>query len=494
MNVNGAFFSKYELQISYFCVLLLLLISSFLILNNANWIFDLFWADDYQLLFSTAIGRPSHSYTGSGRFWPLGLCDYSLLLAIPFGTTVKAHFLYNCTTMIVACLLLFSTLRKIVRRSYIALFCMPILFLSSSFILIHMSCIYPERQMFLMLCTFLFFYYKASHESNHFRDYAIAFLSAVYTTYLKEPVFGLWLAFACSNLIFGNLKKNERKFNYSLIINSLIWICIYVYRTIYRDRTLIDGLKGYGAVSADSSVNVISNFVTFFQNDHVLYIFSAIAVIRLISILQNKESYNSCTDGVLFAGLSYAGAFLLLNMGSCHYFFPTIVLSLPAMAVAINQSKRFCLKYIIAILIVICSFCSANVSSSWIHQISMLRVKDHALFLDLIQRSKLGNKILWITDKENDQMIENSRKVEQMKFRRYQIFFDYYSGAATKGSHFPFVMTSDYSQITAHTIIICSDETLNSECGKAIMNKIDSAGLSLMLYHKDIGAKVFAKN
>ena len=93
------------------CAILLLL--SIVILRDANWIFDMSLGDDYQLVGTTAVGKNAHSYTGNGRFWPLGLCDYCILLLLPYGTTVTAHFLYNCVTMILASVMLFSFLNKI---------------------------------------------------------------------------------------------------------------------------------------------------------------------------------------------------------------------------------------------------------------------------------------------------------------------------------------------------------------------------------------------
>lgn len=59
---------------------------------NANWIFDGFWADDYRLIRTTAIGRPSHSWTGNSRFWPLGLCDYCIAIDSIWNNGNRAFF------------------------------------------------------------------------------------------------------------------------------------------------------------------------------------------------------------------------------------------------------------------------------------------------------------------------------------------------------------------------------------------------------------------
>ena len=74
--VNNKRFFCDPLSISRIILYAILLILSCVILWDTNWIFDMFWADDYQLVGTTAIGKNAHSYTGNGRFWPLGLCDY----------------------------------------------------------------------------------------------------------------------------------------------------------------------------------------------------------------------------------------------------------------------------------------------------------------------------------------------------------------------------------------------------------------------------------
>lgn len=44
----------------------------FCIFHDMNWVLG----DDELFLRTTMMGHPSHSWLGSGRFWPTGLCDY----------------------------------------------------------------------------------------------------------------------------------------------------------------------------------------------------------------------------------------------------------------------------------------------------------------------------------------------------------------------------------------------------------------------------------
>ncbi|MBQ7674489.1 MAG: hypothetical protein IJT36_08305 [Alphaproteobacteria bacterium] len=481
-------FDKHKL--SYFLVSLVLVAICSIVLWNANWVFELFWADDYQFVSTTAIGRPSHAWTGAGRFWPLGLCDYCLLLLIPYGTTVTAHFIYNCITMIIASLLFFEFLKKLVgKHSYIPVFCMLILFSISSFVLIHMACIYPEREMFLMLSVFMFFYWKATNEGDNLRNYVVAFVAAAYTTYLKEPVFGMWIIFAITNLIFGKLSSRNRKFNYALLINSAIWIAIYTYRTIFRDRTFLNvGGEGYASVSSGISV-IFSNFCTFFNQEPLLYVLLIISIIRAYNILRDKSEYNLC-DALLFSGMGYAFAYVILNRQANHYCFPTIVMGGGILAVMLAESKNY-MKMLLTCAPIVTSVCTIPNSISWIDKIITHRDIDPQMFTQLIAEQKSGKQILWVTEPGKEAINKiNSREVDQMKFRRYQIFFDYYAGYR-KEHHFPFKKVSDYSKIDKNTIVICSDETLASVYGKEINERVKEVGLTSIHSNNDLGTKMF---
>ncbi|MDR2780958.1 MAG: hypothetical protein LBB21_00650 [Holosporaceae bacterium] len=68
---------------SYFTLYTVLFVFAICILLHTNWVLG----DDWQFINTTAIGKPSRAWAGNGRFWPLGLVDYSLLLLVPYGYT-----------------------------------------------------------------------------------------------------------------------------------------------------------------------------------------------------------------------------------------------------------------------------------------------------------------------------------------------------------------------------------------------------------------------
>ena len=471
------------------CTILLLL--SILILWDANWIFDMSLGDDYQLVGTTAVGKNAHSYTGNGRFWPLGLCDYCLLLLLPYGTTVTAHFLYNCVTMILASLMFFAFLCKITaykadnnKNSYIALFCMLLLFLASSFVQIHMACIYPEREMFFMLSVFLLSYWKASNinETGGGKCYVIAAIAAMYVTYLKEPVFGMWCIFATSNLIFGKLSPKQRLFNYSLLLNSFIWISIYIYRCFFIDLSFINP-------NAHTYASFVSKFsdlsIRIFDVEPIMYLLLVIAIIRGSLLLMKKANYNIFSDAPLFAGVGYAFAYVLLNQGSNHYFFPTVVMGLSAVGVGLFECAKYT-KILIVSASVVASIFSFNTSIQRITEIQKHRSRDPLIFSRIIDEVRRGKNVIYVTERMKDILNIDSREIDQMKFRRWQIFLDYYWGGK-----FPIIKTADYSKINKDSVVILSDETYSSSDFKKISERLNASKLTLSQSFKDMKTMVF---
>ena len=485
--VNNKRFFCDPLSISRIILYAILLILSCVILWDTNWVFDMFWADDYQLVGTTAIGKNAHSYTGNGRFWPLGLCDYCLLLLIPYGKTVTAHFLYNCVTMIFASVMLFSFIDRVTenKNNYIALFCMLLLFLTSSFMRIHMTCIYSEREMFLMLSAFLISYWKACNKkTGGGKYYAIAAIAAMYSTYLKEPVFGMWCIFALSNLIFGKLSLKERLFNYFLLFNSFIWVSIYAYRCFFVDLAFIDPNAPAPYSSIVSKLSDLS--ITVFNSEPIIYLLLIIAIIRCCLLLKRKTNYyNMYSDAPLFAGVGYAFAYVILNQRCNHYFFPSVVMGLPAFAVFLSECTKYVRALLISISIGIAIF-SFNASLYWITEIQMHRKKDPLIFARMIDEVKQGKKVIYVTEKGKDLSNIDSGEIDQMKFRRWQIFLDYYWGGK-----FPIIKTADYSKINKDSVVILSDETYGSANFQEISERLKISGLALSQSFQDMKTRVF---
>jgi hypothetical protein len=162
-------------------------------------------------------------------------------------------------------------------------------------------------------------YYKAL-KTDKKRYFTAAALSAVYATYCKEPVFGVFAVIALSNLLFRYKKesKNERFFYMTLVVNAVIFLLLYYFLS-FRHTTSF-----YGEGRAASIAHA-------FINSPILIIMFLFAVIRLFYVIIKKEREHLFHDSLLFAGMAYALAFFVLRQLTAYYFYPAIILFLPSL-------------------------------------------------------------------------------------------------------------------------------------------------------------------
>ena len=454
-------------KISYLLIFLVLLLFSILILWNANWVFDIFYVDDEQFVSATAIGKPVYAWSGNGRFWPLGLFDYNwLLLLFHQGASPFVHFAYNCFTMFVTCFALFSYLNHILQnRINISLICMGVLFISSSFFRLYMTCTAPERQLILMLSLFLWCYWKGSNEHSK-KHLFFTFLTAVYATYLKEPVFVIWIVFALSNLLFEK-SQNTRYFNYALLMNSAIWFVLY--------------LCNSGCINCETmyhSASFISQrlMLRSFDHDPFMFILLILGFVRGYQVVFKKERFDT-SDALLFAGVAYTLVYVLINIHEYYLIVPSLILELPALGQLLAKSKGK-LKETVVIFLCLCLPVSLFNSIRTINDILWHRVNDSIIFHEIIEAKKSGSKILYFSGNRDD----------NLNFKRYKAFFDYYSK-----SDFPLIHECNPDVIENNSIVIlCLPEySEKNDDFNQIYKKIEKIGLKLWHSNKEIKTEIY---
>ena len=136
-----------------------------LIIWDCNWRFG----DDIQFLFTTASSKPIFTWFGSGRFFPLGLADYNVLLLVPFGYTVTAHFVWNSILWLFCMFFLFNFLKEITNKDYfVCIFSLIILICSYAFLWvnIHLLASESENVIYFMFSVFMFCAWKGEKNSQ----------------------------------------------------------------------------------------------------------------------------------------------------------------------------------------------------------------------------------------------------------------------------------------------------------------------------------------
>lgn len=293
----------------------------------------------------------------------------------------------------------------------------------------------------------------------------------------------MWCIFAVSNLIFGKLSSRQRIFNYFLLLNSFIWVSIYVYRCFFIDLAFIDSNAHAPYSSFVSKFSDLS--ITIFNSEPIMYLLLIIAIIRCCLLLMRKTNYDIYSDAPLFAGVGYAFAYVILNQRCNHYFSPAVVMGLPALVVFLSKCAKYVRALLISISIGIAIF-SFNTSLCWITEIQKHRKNDPLIFARVIDEVKQGKNVIYVTEKGKDLPNIDSREIDQMKFRRWQIFLDYYCGGK-----FPIIKTADYSKINKDSVVILSDETYTSDSFQKISERLKVSGLTLSQSFQDMKTKVF---
>lgn len=452
--------------VCHFILLMALSVICACILWKADWIFDYYHGDDWQLVSRTAIGKPSRSFSVNCRFWPLGLCDYTILLFVPYGKTAMAHYIYNCVMMTLSVLMMFSLLNKITRNNYaISLFSLLILFLISSFVYVHISCIFSERMIFFMFSAFMlcsFTGYKKQSSQHYF----LAFLAATYAIFLKEPVFGTIAIIALTNLIFSKTSTKDRIFNYALLTSSISFIVIYVYRLFCKNN------RGAPYAKIASSFSELQLFSPF-QSEPILCLMAIIVCVRAYSLLIKKDRSQVFTDSLLFGGFGYVIAYSILWFGlhACrdYYVFPAVVLFLPSFAASLLENKSY--RFAIMGISILCSASTIKTSMKYVSDIWKHREEDSLIFRRIVNEWQSGKNIYWIT-LENCPLYYYSN----FFFPIVEHFLHCYGGGKCR-----LKKVSDPDEINANSIVLCHEEMEQSHSFPSISEKINECGLGLVV-------------
>jgi hypothetical protein len=357
------FFTKnYHRKVSLLAILLSQSFIIFVIMFHANWIFG----DDHIFITTTAINQyiPVHIYPSIGRFNPVGFIEYNIMLflfrlfGIDTGIPVTVHLIFPALYYLLTIVCLYLLVDKInsnnlkqypaINLFFLCLF--PLL--SFGFQLIFMDVIFFEPLLIMLFSFFMLMYYKGL-KTDKTKYYIAALITGVYATYCKEPVFGSLLIIAFFNHLFRykDETKTEKWFYMALIINSILFVVLYYFLS-YKYITI--------PYNENRNIFGISKFIVIiFIKTPILAVMFLTGCIRLYYIVIKRDRTHPCYDSLLFAGMAYTFAYVLLGLNAEYYFTPSVILCLPSVIYwtkYFNQ-KKIKLSFILLFAItVICDF------------------------------------------------------------------------------------------------------------------------------------------
>jgi hypothetical protein len=305
----------------------------FVIMFKANWTFS---SDHLYAITLANKYYPLDIYPSLGRFFPLGHSHYNLpffvmkLLGIKSGRPVELYYASVVPCFVIALLCLYALCNKIWlygngRPSFF-----PVFFACTSFVLalpftqVFMNLIYPETPLIALFSFFALMYYRALVTDKR-RYYAAAFCAAVYATYCKEPVFGVFGIVAMVNHLFRfkNESKREKFFYMALIINGILFVCLY-YFLVFTKVT-----RFYNEGRADDGR--LRLMLGVLRGEPILALMFLFGFFRLFCIIVKKDRQHLFFDSLLLAGLGYVAAYVLLRLNAGYYLVPAVVLFAPSL-------------------------------------------------------------------------------------------------------------------------------------------------------------------
>lgn len=453
-------------------LLVLIAIFSYFIVKDAA----LILGDDRQFLPLLRDNSFLYGWFGDHRFWPLGLADYNIFLLMPTFKNPIGFYTYNAIVMSIFIIIMFQLLYKITLKYtpkfYIesTTIILTSLILSSNFLNIHISIIFPERMIIFMFSIFISCaFYGKNKQSTAL--YLVSFLAATYATYCKEIIFGMITIIALTNLIFDKkLSKKDFYFLVALLLESLIYIITYFIITC--------GDSGhYGRpLALNSSIEMLRNV---FKENLYLCIIFGLGVFRGYRLIFKKEVDYILSDSFLFAGCAYVLAYFILHLYCGYYFVPSIVLALPSIAIFLGKILEKQTKFwkLFSILLILCPalqcvMCIPNLIKETLLQRKYIVPKT----IDyLVSSSKNGN--IFMLDSTNDTIVNSIGAIIDKIFSS---FLNYYVNAPFDNSAIKKITSQELYKITKDDMLIIVFDKYKKEDSQKITEFLILKNFSLI--------------
>ena len=302
------------------------------IVARPGWIYG----DSYFILSSTVQGDASllAYFPEIGRFFPLAFADLNLL--IPFGNSPLSYHVERAILFALTVSLVFVTARKLTDSS--TAFLIVLVFLTTpSLFRVYAESIFAEAVVACLLATFFCFYLIAARTGNIASLFVCAF-AAIYASYCKEPIFGLFAVFAAMQLIFGyaSMTSRIRILNCFLIVNGMIFVGAYFYFCGGAENNYAE------SQSARLGEDRISALQTLFSAHVMMPLAIVIAVARFPYLFSFRANRWINYDAALYSGLAYVVALGLLKLSAEYLAIPAYVAWMTAIAGYVKGLPHYC--------------------------------------------------------------------------------------------------------------------------------------------------------
>lgn len=443
---------KIQTIICYFLLFFVMSILVFFIVYNSNWIFG----DDFGFLKSTAIGKPMLFPNGeNGRFSPFAQFDYNILLLIPDGNLVIAHYIFVDLSFFIFFALSFLFYNKVVSKYIISnsqKSLLLFLIVGSLMLKIYplfISLVFPERTICILISVFIISYYYLA-KTNKFIYVIFLLLSSLYMTYCKEPISIVLFVFAVVNLLFNYklLTTNQKYVNVFLCVNLIIYLLLYYFIGFKNNETL------YYKLPAFSSLSYFEVLDRVFRSHKILFLIFGLFFIRIYYFILKKDRTQLYYDALLFSGISYTVILIYLKLHLSHYYFPTFVLCMPSL---INSSLIFFKRKLYLVIVLFISFLiMCSYTYKYIKNNQKSRITNMAGTTRLTNYILEGYNLVWYRYPQTYKFsisttVDKDREILE-EFINYKI---------SNSTRYNLLIDSTYNESNLNTILLYSTENNN---------------------------------
>lgn len=378
----------------YVALVILTVFCSYWILHNANWIIG----DNIMFITGTAVGKNNAMMYGFGRFFPLAFQDFNILNYIKGGTSPLAHYIISVISFyaVIVSLAVFYAkmigchLKRDYLKSWLVFIFVLLFFLNVSFLSIFMDIIYPERMVMLWFALFMLTYWQGM-ESGKISWFILSGLISIINMFYKEPIFGSYMIFVAVMVIFNyrRLSKGQKIFNWMIIAGSLGFLVSYYYLVYLNTSVFYNQGRYYGGF--------LPFLNTIFEWNRLFYIFISLGVYRIWRLVFAQDRTQLFSDALLFAGLGYLCAFILLNLNAAYYFLPVYILCMPSLLVlTVNLlNKKLWLGFLVILISLACFYTYFIHVRGAIYFYQYKRQTDMVFIANLAEKYRQGNELIW---------------------------------------------------------------------------------------------------
>ena len=267
-----------------------------------------------------------------GRFYPLAFADLNILMQ--FFSSPYVFFGINALIVFCIGILFWYMLDSVLGANqymWLRILLLIGVLLHPGFVTIMLSICCPERLQVLFLLIFVAasfrFHIASKPHKTQYVAMIVGIIAANLALYLKEPTFLFIGLFGFVNLIAA--LKDKHKNTAAIFYYATLLASVAVFLALYMWLIYPNIIKAYGnLIFIDKVLHTIRGFINYSLNDcFIVWLLLALALYRAYMLCIKRQTAYLFFDALIFGGILYAIAFIVLGLFQNYYLVPIYAMS-----------------------------------------------------------------------------------------------------------------------------------------------------------------------